>query len=81
MPFLSACHLNYSLKQTVGWVGDVGAAEVLLCPPARLGVPHRARGTKTSFWLLAFSRKNAVLMWVEGGWVVLLGCLGNTAFM
>lgn len=79
-PFLWACHLNYRLKQTVGCVGDVGVAEVLLCP-ARLGVRRRARSRKMSFWLLAFSRKNAVPMWVEGGWVVLLGCLGNTAFM
>lgn len=50
--------------------------------PACLEVLHRAhKGSKNPFYLFPLSRKNALLMWVEGEWVVLLGWLGNTAFM
>lgn len=49
------------------------------CLPGGVTQPHKGR--KKPLYLFPSSRKNAFLMWVEGEWVVLLGWLGNTAFM
>lgn len=52
-----------------------------LFPSTCLEVLDRANGRKWSSCYLPFGRKNAALMWMEGKWVVLLGWLGNTAFI
>lgn len=61
---------------------DVGVVEVRLCSLCLPGGVTQSPQQEKLLVSSSFQQgKTAIVVWVEGRWVVLLGRLGNTAFM